>query len=254
MHIRFALRIIIIAIGIIVIGAIVFFVHALGGLNARPVTFTDPPTFVELYAAKIGFSYPSYQAKDSEPKNRPIDNAEPGKPTINFSREQTLMHKVFFDGEPHDVILRLFSAPEKVQRVKMAMAFSAVNIEFTHNQESGFTAKRTQFWKDVEKQVPDIQNALFEALIVSAKEGTETSIPYTLAWMPGQDHQTSELLAWAAKHHPDWWTRRFSVYFVVMFGENKQLAASLLKNRTHDPDYRVRKQVLDLRFRRFIGG
>ena len=71
--------------------------------------------------------------------------------------------------------------------------------------------------------------------------------------MPGQGRETLELFAWAAKHHPDWWVRRFSVYFVVKFGQHEELAGPLLQNRTHDPDYRVRKQVLDLRFKRFTG-
>ena len=133
----------------------------------------------------------------------------------------------------------------------MASAFAAVNTEFTHNEESGFPEKREQFWVDVEEHLPDIQNALSEALITSAEEGTANLIPYTLAWMPGQNLETVELLAWAAKHHPDWWVRRFSVYFVVKFGGDEELDDQLLRNRTHDPDCRVRKQVLDLRFRGF---
>ena len=71
--------------------------------------------------------------------------------------------------------------------------------------------------------------------------------------MPGQDHKTAEVLAWAAKHHPDPWVRRFSVFFVVEHGGHEEFAGPLLRNRTHDPDYRVRKEVLDQRFRRFIG-
>ena len=133
------------------------------------------------------------------------------------------------------------------------MAFSAVNVKFSHNEETGFAEKRRQFWLDVEEHLPDIQNALSEALITSAEEGTANYIPYTLAWMPGQGRETVELLSWAAKHHPYWWVRRFSVYFVVEFGQNQELANQLLQNRTHDPEYRVRKEVLDLRIKRFTG-
>ena len=90
-------------------------------------------------------------------------------------------------------------------------------------------------------------------MITSAKEGTTTRIPYTLAWMPGQDHKTVEVLTWAAKHHPDSWVRWFSVYFVVQFGGIEEHAVHLLKDRRHDPDYRVRKLVLSQRWRKLIG-
>jgi len=149
--------------------------------------------------------------------------------------------------------MRLFAHPEKAQRVKIATAFAAVNAKFSHNEETGFSKKRRKLWVDAKDNLPDMQNALYEALIASAEQGKTNQIPYTLAWMPGQGHETVELLAWAAKHHPDPWVRNFSVYFVVKFGGDEELAAPLLQNRTHDPDYGVRKRVLDLRISRFTG-
>ena len=89
-----------------------------------------------------------------------VDESESVKLTTDFSNEEALVHKVIFDGESPDVLLRLFAHPEKAQRVKMASAFAAVNVEFTHDEESGFAEKREQFWIDVEEQLPDIQNAL----------------------------------------------------------------------------------------------
>lgn len=230
-----------------------FFVHALAGLNSSPVIFSAPPEFVARYASQIERSNPSILQDTSKIIGGDNNEPQPVKLTVDYSNHQALVHKAIFDGESHDQLLALFSHPEKAQRVKMALALAAINVEFTHNEESGFEKKREQFWVDVEQHLPDIQNALYEALITSAQEETVNRIPYTLAWMRGQDHQTVELLAWAAKHHPDWWVRRFSVYFVVRFGGDEKLAAPLLRNRTHDPDYRVRKQVLDLRIKNFIG-
>ena len=221
----------------------VFLVHALAGLSARPVVFADPPAFVERYAAEMDHSDPSSLPKVSES----------AKPTTDFSKEEELVFKVIMDGESLDELLRLFAHPEKAQRVKVAMAFAAVNIKFTHDEESGFPEKRNQFWVDAEEHFPNIQNALSEALIASAEEGTTSRIPYTLAWLPGQGRETVELFAWSAKHHPDPRVRRSSVYYVVKLGGHEDLAAPLLRNRTHDPDYSVRKEVLDLRFRRFTG-
>jgi len=54
--------------------------------------------------------------------------------------------------------VRLFTHPEKSQRVKVAMAFAAVNAKFSHNEETGFDEKRHQFRLDVEVRSPDIQN------------------------------------------------------------------------------------------------
>lgn len=233
--------------------AAVFLIHALAGWNSKPVTFADPPEFVARYGAEMEYSDPlavpdlpsAIGGEKGESKNVKL--------TADFSYHQALIHQRIFDGESHDEVLMLFTHPDKVQRVKMALALAAINIEFTHNEESGFAEKREQFWIDVEKHLPNIQNALSEALISSALEKTANRIPYTLAWMPGQNNETVELLAWAAKHHPDWWVRRFSVYFVVKFGGDESLAAPLLQNRIHDPDYRVRKQALELRINRFIG-
>lgn len=69
--------------------------------------------------------------------------------------------------------------------------------------------------------------------------------------MPSQNQETAELLAWAANHHPDLWVRRFCVYFVVEFGGNEALAEILMKSARGDPEYRVRKQVLDIQLNRF---
>ena len=228
-----------------------FLIHALAGLSSRPVVFADPPVFVERYAAEMDHSDPLSLPKEFETGGTHVKEPRSAKLTADLSNEEAFVFKVIMEGESLDVLMRLFAHPEKAQRVKIGSAFSAVNIKFSHNDESGFPDKRKQFWVDVEDHLPDMQNALFEALITSAEDGTANYIPYTLAWLPGQGRETVELLAWAAKHHPDWWVRRFSVYFVVRFGGDEELAGALLRNRTHDPDYRVRKEVLERRFSRF---
>lgn len=251
MNISSTLKNVIIATAVVAMLVVGFLVYALAGLSARPVVFADPPALVERYAAEMDHSDPSSLPNKPEADGGHVDESESAKLTTNFSNEEALVHKVIFDGESLDVLLQLFAHPEKAQRVKVASAFAAVNSEFTHDEESGFAEKREQFWIDVEEHLPNIQNALSEALIASAEEGTKNYIPYTLAWMPGQDHDAVEVLAWAAKHHPDPWVRRFSVFFVVQYGQDEELAVALLRDRTHDPVYKVRKEVLDQRVRRF---
>jgi len=236
----------------------VFLVHALAGLSARPVVFADPPAFVERYAAEMDHSDPSSLPKVSETDGRYVDESEYAKLTAGFSKEEALVLKVIMDGDMDssslDVLLRLFAHPEKAQRVKVAMALAAVNHKYTHDEESGFPEKRKQFWVDAKEHLPNFRNALSEALITSAEEGTMTNVWYTLAWLkPEQTRETVEVFAWAAKHHPDPRIRRFSVYYVVQYGGYEDLAGPLLQNRTHDPDYKVRKEVLDQRYRRFMG-
>ena len=258
MNIIFKFKKLIIATTVVAMVVVVFLVHALAGLNSRPVVFTDPPAFVQKYVAEMKHSDPLSTPKEPKIGSGYLDESvlstsEFAKLTADLSVEEALVFNVILDGESFDVLLRLFAHPVKEQRVKVAMAFGAVNAKFSHNEETGFAEKREQFWLDVEAHLPDIQNALFEALIASAEEVTATYIPYTLAWMPEQGRETVALLAWAAKHHPDWWVRRFSVYFVVRFGGYEELSGPLLHNRIDDPDYRVRKEVLERRFGRFIG-
>ena len=257
MNISSTFKKLLIATAVVAMVVVVFLVHALAGLSARPVIFTDPPAFVEQYAADMDHSDPSSLPKEPETDGGHVDESEYAKLTTDFSKEEALVFKVIMDGDMDsgslDVLLRLFAHPEKAQRMKIASAFAAVNIKYTHDEESGFPEKRNQFWVEAEEHFPDIQNALSEALIASAEEGTTSRIPYTLAWLPGQGRETVELFAWAAKHHPDPRVRRSSLYYVVKLGGAEDLAAPLLQNRTHDPDYSVRKEALDLRFRRFTG-
>lgn len=236
-----------IAITIVMSSVSALIVYALAGLGARPVVFADPPVFVEQYAAKFQNAAPF--AVDIQPATNCtyIDQSE----IAELSTEKQLVRNVFFCNESPDGFLRLFTHPEREQRVKIAAAFATLNAEFTHNEESGFPERREQFWEDSGEHLPAIRNALSEALIAAAEQGERSYIPYTLAWMPGQGHETVELFAWATEHHPDWWDRRFCVFFVVEFGGDEALAKMVLKNRIHDPDYRVRKAAFDQRVRRF---
>jgi putative Ca2+/H+ antiporter (TMEM165/GDT1 family) len=252
MSISFTCKNIIIATVTVATVAIVFLVHALAGLSASPVVFAEPPAFVEHHAAAMDYSAPLSPPKFAEADDGSVDESKPEKMTTDFSKEEALVLNLILDGGSPDELVRLFTHPEKTQRVKVALAFAALNIRLNHDEESDFSDKKELFWEYAEKYIPDIQNAFFEALITSAKEGTSTYIPYTLAWwMPGQEQKNVQVLAWAAKHHPDPWVRRFAVFFVVEHGHQEELAASLLKTGIHDPDYRVRKEVLEQRFRIF---
>lgn len=248
-----------IATAAVAVVVVIFLIHALAGLSARPVVFADPPAFVERYAAEMDHSDPLSLPKEPETDCGYVDESEYAELTVGFSNEEALVLKVIMDGdlesEMFDVFLRLFAHPEKAQRVKIASALAAVNYKYTHDEESGFPEKRKQFWVDAKEHLPNIRNALSEALITSAEEGKMTNVWYTLAWLkPEQTRETIELFAWAAKHHPNPRIRKFSVYYVVQYGGHEDLAEPLLRNRTHDPDYSVRKEVLDQWFRRFIGG
>ena len=254
----------IMAIGVIALVVVAYLVYALAGLGASPVVFADPPAFVERYAAEMKHSDPTSLTRRSEFESVRVDESrsvELAKKLAELSSDEAFVFNVIMAGEKNresrreslEVLIGLFAYPEKAQRVKIAAALGSVNTQFTHDEESGFADKREQFWKDVAEHLPNIQNALYEALITSAQDGTKNYIPYTLAWMLGQGRETVEVLTWAAKHHHDWWIRRFSVYFVVRFGGHEDLAGPLLKDRTHDPDYRVRKAVLERRYSRLIG-
>jgi|GEM_PF-2286410 len=251
MKINVTLKCISIAVACSALLVVAFLVYALAGFGANPVVYETPPAFVERYAAKMNYSLPPSSINKAEILSDHAESSTLKDLTKEFSDVEKLVLKLILEGNSSKVLVQLFTRPEKAERVKVASAFAAVNAKLTHNEESGFPEKRGQFWLDVEAHLPDIQNALFEALIVSAEAGTTNYIPYTLAWMPGQGQETVEVLAWAAKHHPDPWVRRFSLFFVVEFGQNEELAELLLNDRTHDPEYRVRKEVLEQRFRRF---
>ena len=171
----------------------------------------------------------------------------------DFSDEEKLAFKAVMTGETLEEFYRLISHPEKEQRVKIASAYAAMHVLYSHHEESGFGEKRNQFNENLNEHLPAFRNALSEALIVSAEEETVTRIPYTLAWLPGQGRETVELFAWSSKHHPQPRVRRASIYFVAKLAKDEELVAALLRDKIQDPDYRVRKLALDLRYRIFTG-
>lgn len=237
----------IMALSILSLTICAFLVHALAGLNSIEIAFEKPPEFVDTYALRFG-------------SNTSIEtNIQPATLTFtsDYAEETALLHRVFFEDQydAHKTVLQLFSHPKKAQRIKIAAAFGELNIKYSHNDESGYPEKRKQFWVDVEQHLPNIQNALFETLIMSAKENTPSYLPYTIAWMPGQGdtQETLEVLAWAAKHHSDPWVRRFSHYYVVEFGDDEKLSSELLAHGHLDPAFRVRKQSLHSKYKRLTG-
>ncbi len=226
-----------------VVGA--YLVYALAGLGAQDVVYSAPPEFVASYAKQFANTSTSNKAE--------LEHGATVQMTKDYAQETAIVHDVFFEQGSAEQLVQLFSHPEQVQRVKIALAFSTFNVKYTHDEASGFADKRTQFYSDYVADIDNIRNAHFEALIASAAEQTNNYIPYTIAWMPEQGQKTVEMLAWSAQHHSDWWVRRFSVFFVVQFGGNKELSAEILSSQTHDPDYRVRKEVLDQRIRLVMG-
>ncbi len=263
MNKSFTYKSLIIATVIIVFAVGSFFVHALAGLSTHPVMFANPPAFVAKYASEMDHSDPLTTPKEAETNNgnadetkvdeSEIDKAKLAKWMEGFSYEEELAFKAVMTGETIHEFYRLISHPEKKQRVKIASAYAAMHVRYSHHEESGFGNKRNQFNANLNEHLPDFRNALSEALIVSAEEGTVTRIPYTLAWLPGQGRETIELFKWSAKHHPQPRVRRASIYFVAKLGKDEELVGALLRDKNQDPDYRVRKLALDLRYRKFTG-
>lgn len=216
--------------------------YMLGGLMASPVEFKEPPDFVAAYAVdKYGPELPVLEGQTPEVLSK------------DYFNQAALVRNVIVDGRATDELVRQFTASDKATRVRIGIAFGMVNIILSHDEGTGFDEKREAFWEEVGQHSEAMQNAMFEALIASARERTRTFLPYTLAWWMQDDlkPRAVEMLAWAAKHHPDPWVRRFSVFYAVEFGENESIAADLLTDRIHDPDYKVRKEVFEQRIRRF---
>lgn len=217
---------------------LLFLIYSLAGLGASPVAFANPPSFVEQYAAQ---RYP--------PQPSIID--EKVKKTSDFFNNAAMVRNVIVNEEPIDEMMALFTHPDKAVRVNIALAFAEVNIRLSHDDGTKFDAKRKLFWKQADSYSSDIQNALFEALIVSAQEKTRTFIPYTLAWwMEDEKLKAVKVLTWAAQHHPDTWVRNFSTYFVVQYGGSEEHAQILLASQVHDPVFKVRNQALTQKTRR----
>jgi len=230
---------------IIAAAPLLYWVYLLAGFNSQPIVFAPPPDFVSSYATK---NYPTAHSQGTSDAETDTDAH---RITTDYFNEAAMVRNVIVNDEPPLPLINLFSHPNKVTRVKTAFAFGEVNIKLSHDEGTGFDEKRDQFWLVAENHDEAIQHALFEALIASAKEGTETYIPYALAWwMQTHKAKTLDMLTWAAKHHPKTWVRNFCVYYIVQYGDSEPHAQALLNDRIHDPVFEVRKQVMDQRLRR----
>jgi hypothetical protein len=248
---RFSWRNLFIGVAVLSFVVVVFLVQALAGLNARPIEYAEPPEFVELHTNKIEHPEPSPSPTEQERENDSSEEvAGDSNITSEFENEKALVHKVILEGESPDVLVRLLTHPEQAQRVKAALALAEFNVEMAFDSPEDSWKKKDQFWKSVDEHVPDIRNALFEALIVSAQEGTQNYIPYTIAWMPGQDHETVELLGWAANHHRNDSVRSSATFFVFTLEPNSEQAKQLLRTGANDPSFFVRKEVFVERIER----
>jgi hypothetical protein len=228
------------AAGAVMTLASLYLVYTVGGLASSEIVFDKPPAFVAEYVSdKYGIN------------NTGTQNDATGNLTKDYFNEAALVRNIIVNGESPDELIRGFTSPDKATRVKMAAAFGEVNIQLSHDENSHFDQRRDEFWKKVKGHESAMQNALFEALIVSAQEQTRTYIPYTLAWwMQDDKSKTVNMLAWAAKHHNATWVRQFSLYYVAQFGGDEELAAEVIAHSTHDPVFRVRAHALSQRYRR----
>jgi hypothetical protein len=159
----------------------VFLIYALGGLNAKPIRFSEPPFFVKEYADQLGHPDFTQIPEYIEYLNDVGELHNEKRITGDFSKETALLHRVIFEGESPELMLHLFAHPDKKIRVRMASAFAYMNVKYSHNDESGYPDKRRQFWIDWEDHLPNLENALFESVITSAQEGTLNHIPYTFS-------------------------------------------------------------------------
>lgn len=226
-----------------------FLVYSLAGLNASPIVFSPPPAFIEEHSQRIKNRAPESDVSPSTADKAIFNEHSSENMTTNIEPVKTYVLELLQSDNASNQLLVLFTHPDMRVRVRIALAFADLNVRLTHDETSDFREKRIKFYEEIEPSLSEVQNALFEALIVSAKEQTNNYIPYTLAWMPGQGQETLEMFSWAAQHHPDVWIRDFSVYFVVQFGDDEKLASKLLNSRVHDPDFKVRQQVFEQRLR-----
>lgn len=241
MNFTFNLKKVLIGGGLFVALIILILTYMLAGLRSDPVEFGEPPAFVDQFVMQ----------KHGKTPTGLLAELSKVKLTKDYFHDTALVRDVIVNGEPVDELIKRFTHPDKAKRVSIAFAFGEVNFKLSHNEETNFDKRRDEFWLKVANHKGDIQNALFEALIASAQERSWNYIPYTLAWwMQEQKEKSIEVLTWAAKHHPDTWIRNFCVYYIVQYSESEKHAKILIKDRIHDPVFRVRKQVFDQRIRR----
>ena len=88
MNISFTFKNLIIATAVVAMVVVVFLVHALAGLSARPVVFADPPAFVERYAAEMDHSDPSSQPTEPEIGGGQVATSEFAKLTAGLSNQE----------------------------------------------------------------------------------------------------------------------------------------------------------------------
>jgi len=238
---------------------IVFVFSLLFPAGIKPIEYTEPPDFATQDVEGIGADPgTSGSAEDhvGMSENAPAVNAEDAdsRHTSGTGAVATdvddLAMRIVLEGESPDLLVALMKSNDRDTRIAAALALAkAVDAGIALERN---WVRKDRFSESVGADIGSVRTACYEALADSAEEGTYNWLPYVIAWMPGQDRQTLEMLAWAADNHNSAEMRRHAMYFAVNCDREGELATEVLDHRAHDPSLRVRMEALGLRFERLM--
>ena len=235
-----------------------FVLQALLIVAIEPVEMTTPPP--EFVTRGTTMPQSDSAVKPDDSTETPVDRvgeevpeglAAADAPEFDSREIDELALRVVMEGEsPEALISHMIDSDARI-RIAAANALAEAFFESLIQLDDSYD-KQHEFWESIEAEQSIVRSALYEALVDSVEKGTSNWIPYVVAWMPGQDDKTLELLAWASNNHPDADMRRSSTFFVVTIAPRSDLSTQVLEQRAHDPSFRVRMEALGFRFTRWV--
>lgn len=249
-----------IVLGIVTVVLVIvgFVLQALFIVAIEPVEMTTPPPEFVTRAATLSHSDSAVEPDDSV--ETPVDKigeevpeglAVADAPEFDSREINELALRVVLDGESPDALISHMKDSDARIRIAAANALAEAFFESLIQLDDSYD-KQHEFWESIEAEQSIVRSALYEAMVDSVEKDTSNWIPYVVAWMPGQDDKTLELLAWASNNHPDSEMRRSALFYVVTIAPRSDLATQVLEQRAHDPSLRVRMEVLGFRFTRWV--
>ena len=234
----------------LVVDAIIVLSLLYGG-TVNPIEYAEPPAFMKDNSAPVSNEVVKEVSTGKSETDQQIQSPQA---SINFAE---LVRRVVNEGESPESLVAWFMDGDEEIRIEAAIAFSELLLSNRMEKREDIYELMQDFWGRVDGDIEIIQSALYEALVDSAEKGTFNNIPNVIAWMPRQDNETVELLAWTADHHPDVAVRSSALASVVHLEDqrselNQSMVTNLLARRAKDPSVQIRIEVFGHRMdRRF---
>jgi len=240
------------------------------GTPTEPITYSEPPEFVVARITPSAETETTAQSNPNENFTSTLAAAdEEFGPVTEESIYKAAYHAIAEAGSPEPWLTLLRHPDQKVRFTAIngliKASWDAPGVLLPENAEAQiyntidddrplFLQVQEAFWDRVDTHLGDIQSVMYEMIVDSVENDcNQREVLHVITRMPNSNDDTLKLLNWAAGTHPDR-DMRYAAMWVTFFADpNSDTSTAMLRQRSRDPDFKIRSQSSFFRLEQFIG-